>query len=108
MRAVPENAQRVYAALAAFGAPLAAFEVSVEDFATYNGVLQVGLPPRRIDILNHVAGISFDQAIEEGLAFELMGRRIPIIGRSALLLNKRAAGRAQDLADVEALEAMEE
>ena len=30
-----ENAKRVYAALAAFGAPLSAFEVGVEDFATY-------------------------------------------------------------------------
>lgn len=106
VRAVPENAKRVYSALASFGAPLAAFEVSVEDFATYDGVLQVGLPPRRIDILNRVAGISFDQAIEDGLAFDLLGRRIPIIGRSALLRNKRAAGRAQDLADVEALEAL--
>src|SRR5262245_21767695 len=42
------NAKRVYAALSAFGAPLSAFEVSVEDFASYDGVLQLGVPPRRI------------------------------------------------------------
>lgn len=104
VRANPENAARVYAALAAFGAPLSAFEVSQADFATYTGILQIGLPPRRIDVLNGASGISFDQAVAEGLHFDLEGRRIPVIGLDALLRNKRAAGRAQDLADVEALE----
>lgn len=107
VRADPSNADRVYGALAAFGAPLQAFEVSAADFATYDGVLQIGLPPRRIDILNRAAGITFDEAISEGAGFELEGRRIPVIGRTALLRNKRAAGRTQDLADVEALERIE-
>lgn len=75
-----------------------------EDFTTYDGVLQIGVPPRRIDLLNRIAGVSFDEVIREGLVFELEGRAIRVIGRAALLSNKRAAGRAQDLADVEALE----
>ena len=104
IRAVPENAERVYQALAAFGAPLEAFEVKAADFVTYEGVLQIGLPPRRIDILNRVNGITFDEAVAEGAHFTLDGRRIPVIGRTALLANKRATGRAQDLADVEAIE----
>lgn len=107
VRAVPENAARVYRALAAFGAPLSTFEVSKGDFATYDGVLQIGLPPRRIDILNHAAGITFAEAVVEGQTFEVEGRAIPVIGRGALLKNKRAAGRPQDLADVHALEALE-
>ena len=106
VRSDPTNAQRVYAALAAFGAPLSAFAVEAADFATYDGVLQIGLPPRRIDILNRADGIRFDEAIADGEAFELGGRRIPVIGRAALLKNKRAAGRPQDLADVAALEAV--
>lgn len=104
VRADPENALRVYRALAQFGAPLSAFEVRAEDFATYDGVLQIGLPPYRIDVVNRADGISFDDAIAEGAAFEIEGRRIPVIGRTALLQNKRAAGRPQDLADVAALE----
>jgi hypothetical protein len=36
-------------------------------------------------------------------AFDVEGRRIAVIGKEALIANKRAAGRAQDLADVEAL-----
>lgn len=104
VRAEPVNAVLVYKALAAFGAPLASFEVSEADFASYDGVLQIGLPPRRIDILNRATGITFDEAIAEGVSLSLEGRRIPVIGRSALLKNKRAAGRPQDLADVTALE----
>lgn len=106
VHADPENAARVYRALASFGAPLASFEVSEKDFATYDGVLQIGLPPRRIDLLNRVAGITFDEAIAEGQSFQMEGRAIPVIGREALLRNKRAAGREQDLADVVALEAL--
>ena len=98
-----ENAKRVYAALAAFGAPLSAFEVGVEDFASYDGVLQLGVPPRRIDIINRADGITFAEAIADGETFDLDGHEIPVIGRSALIKNKRAAGRPQDIADVAAL-----
>jgi len=104
VRADPDNALRVYRALAEFGAPLDSFEVAEADFATYDGILQVGLPPRRIDILNRAAGIGFDEAVAAGDTIELEGRPIPMIGIRALLKNKRAAGRAQDIADVQALE----
>jgi hypothetical protein len=100
----PDNAKCVYSALAAFGAPLDAFEVRSEDFATYDGVLQLGVPPRRIDILNRVDGISFAEAVADGQTFEVDGRAIPVIGLDALLKNKRASGREQDVADVKALE----
>jgi len=45
VRPTPENAERVYRALAAFGAPLQAFDVGAEDFATYDGVLHIGVAP---------------------------------------------------------------
>lgn len=106
VRASPSNARLVYRGLAAFGAPLAEFEVSEGDFATYDGVLQIGLPPRRIDILNRADGITFDEALDGHGSFELEGRRIPVIGLAGLLKNKRAAAREQDLADVKALEAI--
>ena len=104
VRASVPNAARVYKALASFGAPLSLFEVGEADFATYDGVLQIGLPPRRIDILNRAEGITFDEAIDAHEAFEVEGRQIPVIGLPALLKNKRAAAREQDLADVAALE----
>jgi hypothetical protein len=103
VRADPENARKIYQALAEFGAPLQNFDVTADDFSTYSGVLQIGLPPRRIDIINRASGITFDEAREEGLSFELEGRRIPVIGLKALLKNKRAAARDQDLVDVKIL-----
>jgi hypothetical protein len=104
VRATPANAQRVYRALAAFGAPLDDFDVQAGDFSSYDGVLQIGTPPRRIDILNRIEGTSFEEAAASGDGFELEGRRIPVIGRDALIRNKRSVGREQDLADVAALE----
>lgn len=106
VRPTPENAVRVYRALAAFGAPLQAFEVGVDDFTTYDGVLQIGLPPLRIDVLTRITGVSFDEAIAAALTVDVDGRTVLVIGRDALVRNKRATGRPQDLADVAALESL--
>ncbi len=103
VRASPANSARVYKALAAFGAPLTQFEVTEDEFTDYDGVLQLGTPPFRIDILNSATAITFDEAIENRDAFELDGRRIAVIGLTALIKNKNAAARAQDIADVKAL-----
>lgn len=103
VRASPDNAKRVYAALAAFGAPLDAFEIGEADFSNYDGVLQIGVAPVRIDILNRIAAVDFDEVIATGDAFTLDDRRILVIGRAALIKNKTAVGRPQDLADVAAL-----
>ena len=103
VRPTVENAVRVYRALARFGAPLGSFDVKVEDFADYDGVLQLGLPPRRIDLLTTVAAVTFEEAVVDGEFFEVDGRRIPVIGLGALMRNKTVAGREQDLADVAAL-----
>lgn len=55
-------------------------------------------------MLNRATGITFDEAVADGQFFLVDGRMIPIIGRDALIANKRAAGRPQDIADVAALE----
>jgi len=104
VRATPENAKKVYAALAEFGAPLETFEVSEQDFGTYSGVLQIGVAPLRIDILTSISGVTFDRAIGEGSAFTLGNHKIPVIGLGALIENKRASGREQDRADVAVLQ----
>ncbi len=104
IRPSEENAKKVFAALDRFGAPLAAAGVKVEDFATQGLVYQIGLPPRRIDILTGISGVSFDEASVAKLELMLDGRPIGFIGRQALLANKRAAARPKDLADVATLE----
>jgi len=99
-----ENAARAYSALLAFGAPVAAMGVSPADLAVPDRVVQIGLPPRRIDVLTSITGVSFEEAWPTRAIHDVTGLAVPFIGRDALLQNKRATGRAKDLADVEALE----
>jgi hypothetical protein len=91
---------RVFSALARFGAPLESAGVTAVDFAQPGAVYQIGLPPRRIDVLTEISGVSFDEAWQSRVTAELDGRVVAFIGRTALLKNKEAAGRPQDIADV--------
>jgi hypothetical protein len=100
VRPSDENAARVYAALLRFGAPLPAHGVVAADFAREGTVYQIGLPPRRIDVLTQISGVTFDDAWASRTDVDLEGRRIHIIGREALLKNKTSAGRPKDVADV--------
>lgn len=102
VKASPENAARVWAALVAFGAPLD--ELSEEDLTTPGIVFQIGVAPNRIDILTSITGVSFDEAWPARVEAEIVGRAIPVLGREQLIANKRATARLRDLADVEDLE----
>lgn len=96
----PANAERVLDALARFGAPLEAAGITAEDFSRPGSVYQVGLPPRRIDILTEISGVPFDEAWASRAQGEVQGRPVSFIGRAALLRNKEASGRPKDLADI--------
>jgi hypothetical protein len=104
VRATPGNAERVFAALARFGAPLEAAGIGVSDFASPGVVYQIGLPPRRIDVLTEISGVTFDEVWESRMTTELEGRSVSFIGRTALVKNKQATGRPQDVADVARLQ----
>jgi len=97
------NADRVWAALMRFGAPVAAMGVSRDDLTHPNLVVQIGLPPRRIDILTSISGVGFDEAWPSRVTHEMDGLAVPFLGRAALVRNKRASGRTKDQADLEAL-----
>ena len=96
------NAARAFRALRAFGAPLEG--LSEADLAQPGVVYQIGVAPRRIDLLTALTALSF----EEAWAGRVLGRfgelEVPFIGREALIRNKRALGRPRDLADLELLE----
>lgn len=97
------NAERVWAALSAFGAPAAELGVTREDFTRPGTIVQLGLPPRRIDLLTEITGVTFDDAWRGRVAHDLRGRAVPFLGRAAMITNKRAVGRRKDLTDLEAL-----
>lgn len=98
-----DNAPRVIRALVEFGAPL--MGLTAADFARPGVGLQIGVAPARIDIVTQVSGLSFAQALATHVEVDFAPDvRCPVIGYEALLTNKRAAGRPQDLADIAALE----
>jgi hypothetical protein len=98
------NAQRVWRALVQFGAPVEAMGLRPLDLTAPGVVYQIGLPPRRIDLLTEISGVGFEDAWKSRTLQAEGGMEIPFLGREALLQNKRATGRIKDLADVAALE----
>ena len=98
-----ENAERVWRALKKFGAPLS--DLTKDDLISPDTVIQLGVTPRRIDILTQITGVGFAEAEPERLIVSIEGIEVPVIGRTHLIQNKRAVGRPQDEADVARLEA---
>jgi hypothetical protein len=103
VRPSERNAGRVLAALRAFGAPLDAHGVTRADFATTGTVYQIGLPPRRIDLLTAISGVDFDEAWASREEIEIEETKMSFLSRESLIKNKRATGRDKDLVDVRLL-----
>jgi predicted nucleotidyltransferase len=101
----PENARAVFRALAQFGAPLQGLsEADFVDGTTF----QIGKEPNRIDVLQRIDGVTFDEAWANRVQGNIDGE-VPasLISREDLIRNKLAAGREQDLLDVKTLRAAE-
>jgi hypothetical protein len=104
VRPTRENSARVTSALNAFGAPLRAHGVGPDHFAHEGDAYRFGVAPLKVEVLTQISGVTFDEARRESKTFELEGHQVPYIGKSALVQNKKSAGRHKDLADVEELE----
>jgi hypothetical protein len=102
VRPVAENAARVWKALERFGAPRS--RLTVDTFTQPDIVYQIGVPPSRIDLLTGIDGVSFEEAWADRVDCVVDGVAFPMISRHHLVMNKRATGRPQDLADVARLE----
>ena len=97
----PENAERVYRALLAFGAPLA--QLDRRDLTSPDTVFQIGVAPRRIDIMTSITDVDFAEAWERRAQGTYQDVPFSLIGIDALIKNKLALGRPKDLLDVELL-----
>lgn len=102
VEASPANADRILAALRAFGAPL--HGVSANDFSTPGVTYQIGVAPNRIDIATQIDGVTFDEAWPNRVKSRFGENDVWLIGRVELVKNKRAAGRPQDLLDLSLLD----
>ena len=102
IRSSEENAQAVYRALAAFGAPLEG--ISSADFiGKPDQFFQIGIEPDRIDIMQSIPGVSFEEAWRSATVGTVEGVSVRFISREHLIANKLAAGRPRDLGDVDEL-----
>jgi hypothetical protein len=101
VRPDPANAQRIVDALKEFGFDSMGF--TAKDFSAPDNVIQLGVAPVRIDIVNSITGVSWDE-VERGRLPGLFGD-VPAyyLGKAEFVANKRAVGRLKDLGDLEAL-----
>lgn len=97
-----DNLKLVADALAAFGAPAAVIDAARTMAPTE--IVYLGAPPVRIDILRRADGLDTERTIDRAVRIAVGELSIPVISREDLIVNKRAAGRPQDLADVVLLE----
>ena len=102
----PENASRVWTALAVFGAPLTG--VTPKDFETPGLVYQIGVPPVRIDIPTRLEGVDFTEAWKARVDWHYGDVPMHVLSKSHLIANKRVVGRPQDPADIKVLERMDD
>jgi hypothetical protein len=102
IRPTPENVDRVWTAIEAFGAPRR--KLSKADLCAADNIYQIGVAPFRIDIVTSITGVEFDDAWKNRHQTQISGINVAVLSRDDLLKNKRATGRPKDLIDVDWLE----
>ena len=101
VRATSENARRILTALDEFG--FGSLGLTVEDFESPDNVVQLGVPPVRIDLITSITGVSWEDALTDCVDGKYGGLPVKYIGLDEFISNKRATGRKKDLSDLEAL-----
>jgi hypothetical protein len=96
-----ENASRMIAVLDDFG--FSSLGLTEEDFLKDNYVTQLGYPPLRIDILNSISGVEFDEAYSNKVEAKIDDLQVNFINVAEFIKNKEATGRTKDLGDIASL-----
>lgn len=97
----PSNAKKTMKALTEFG--FSGLDLSEKDFLAAGMVVQLGYPPNRIDLINSPDGVDFKECWERRVIVDLDGLDVSIIDIENFRKNKKASGRPQDLADLDAV-----
>ncbi len=97
----PDNGERLVHALEDFG--FSGLGLTAADFSTPGPIVQLGVAPNRVDLLTMIDGVTFDEAWNGRVAGTYGSAPVSYIGLEEFKRNKRASGRSQDLADLEAL-----
>lgn len=95
------NSKKLYKALARFGAPLG--QIHIDEFSSKGIIFQIGVIPRRIDIITKIDGVTYEEADEDKLIVEIEDLKIPVISLEKFIRNKMATGREKDRLDIKIL-----
>lgn len=96
------NSQKLYKALAQFGAPLN--DIDEATFKEKGIVFQIGVAPCRIDIITEISGeIVFEDAMKRSSKVEIEGISPNILSIDDLIKNKESTGRPKDIEDAKNL-----
>jgi hypothetical protein len=106
VRPTPDNGRRVVDAIVAFGFPPE--QVTPESVIDPRAVVEMGVPPVQIHVMSDIDGVTWDEVQRGAVPGRLGTHEVSFIGRAEFLRNKRAAARPKDLADVAALEDVED
>ncbi len=98
VEASAENSRKIYKSLFEFGAPL--LDISETAFVEKGVIFQIGVAPRRIDIITHIDGVIFEEAYKTKELIEIESLRIPLISKENLIKNKQSTNREKDKIDV--------
>lgn len=96
-----ENAQRIMRALDEFG--FGNVGLQAEDFKYADKVIQLGVPPVRIDLITSISDVSWEEAFSGCVSGNYGDEPVNYIGLQEFIKNKKAIGRKKDLSDLEAL-----
>ena len=96
-----KNSKKVYKALARFGAPIN--EIREDEFSQPGLIFQIGVVPRRIDIITKIDAVEFDEADSDKIFVDIDHLKIPVLSIDKLIKNKMATGREKDLLDAKLL-----
>jgi hypothetical protein len=101
-----ENSKKIYKSLSEFGAPIS--NITEETFSEKGIIFQIGVAPRRIDIITHIDGVDFKEAYESRKNIEIENLPLPFISKENLIRNKQSTGREKDKLDADYLKKNED
>lgn len=97
----PRNAQNIVSVMKEFGFDLP--ELSPELFLDRKRIIRMGIPPFRPEVFTSISGVAFDGCYKHRIVDTIDGVEVSLIGLEQLKVNKRASGRAKDIADLQYL-----
>ncbi len=96
-----ENSEKIYRSLSQFGAPLS--DITKTTFCEEGIIFQIGVAPRRIDIITKIDGVDFKKAYSDKQEVEIEDITIPFLSKEDLIKNKESTGREKDKLDAKYL-----